>query len=114
MCSLLESFFDTMDELHVDFRRRLEDIEQEARPAPLPSAGTEHAAHTTHSDKYEEIRYPLGLRPLWTDEHPSAEPVKNSEEKGFSGPVAPLLGEPPHAETIVRVMKRQAGTIRRA
>ncbi|MFF7341763.1 hypothetical protein ACFZAT_31175 [Streptomyces sp. NPDC008163] len=113
MCSLLESFFDTMDELHVDFRRRLEDIEREAWPARVPSAGTE-CAHTSHADKFEEIRYPLGLRPLWTDEYPSAEPVRTGEEKGFSGPFAPLFGEPPHAETIVRVMKRQAGTIRRA
>ncbi|MFJ7631306.1 hypothetical protein ACIQZN_33045 [Streptomyces sp. NPDC097595] len=106
MRSLLASFFATMDELHVDFRRRLEDIEREPwRPAPAPSAGTEQA-HTSHSDKFEEIRYPLGLRPLWTDEHP--------EEKVLPGPVAPLFDEPPHAETIVRVMKRQAGTIRRA
>ncbi|SEE77350.1 hypothetical protein SAMN05216483_6517 [Streptomyces sp. 2131.1] len=113
MCSLLESFFDTMDQLHVDFRRRLEDIEREAWPAPVPSAGTEHG-HTAHPDKFEEIRYPLGLRPLWTDEYPSAEPVKAIEEKGPCGPVAPIFDGPPHAETIVRVMKRQAGTIRRA
>lgn len=113
MCSLLESFFDTMDELHVDFRRRLEAIEREAWPAPVPSVATERG-HTAHSDKFEEIRYPLGLRPLWTDEHPSAEPVKNGEDKGFVGPVTPLFDQPPHAETIVRVMKRQAGTIRRA
>ncbi|MEV5657627.1 hypothetical protein [Streptomyces sp. NPDC052291] len=113
MCSLLESFFDAMDELHVDFRRRLEDIEREARPAPVPSAGTGHGL-TSHADKFEEIRYPLGLRPLWTDEYPSAEPVRTIEEKGISGPVTPLLDEPPHAKSIVRVMKRQAGTIRRA
>ncbi|MFC8535852.1 hypothetical protein ACFUJY_18120 [Streptomyces sp. NPDC057249] len=113
MCSLLESFFDTMDELHVDFRRRLEAIEREAWPAPVPSAGTEHG-HTSQSDKFEEIRYPLGLRPLWTDEYPSAEPAKNIEAQGLSGPVAPIFDEPPPAETIVRVMKRQAGTIRRA
>ncbi|WP_405901799.1 hypothetical protein OG242_32530 (plasmid) [Streptomyces sp. NBC_00727] len=113
MRSLLESFYDTMDELHVDFRRRLEDIEREAWPAPVPSAGTEHG-HTSHPDKFEEIRYPLGLRPLWTDEYPSAEPVKRSEEKGLAGPVTRLFDEAPPAETIVRVMKRQAGTIRRA
>ncbi|WP_328904214.1 hypothetical protein OHR86_33385 [Streptomyces sp. NBC_00441] len=113
MCSLLESFFDTMDELRVDFCRRLEDIEREAGPAPVPSNGTE-SGDPSHSDKFEEIRYPLGLRPLWTDEYPSAEPVKSSEEKGFSGPVTPLFDEPPPAETIVRVMKRQAGTICRA
>jgi len=78
MCSLLESFFDTMDELHVDFRRRLEDIEREARPAPVPSTGTgTESGHTSHSDKFEEIRYPLGLRPLWTDEYLPPESVKN-------------------------------------
>ncbi|MGQ4485004.1 hypothetical protein ACN6LM_006726 [Streptomyces sp. SAS_281] len=113
MRSLLESFLDTMDELHVDFRRRLENIEREAWPAPVSNAGAEHG-RTSQSDRFEEIRYPLGLRPLWTDEHPSAEPVRITEEKGLSGPVTPVFDDPPPAETIVRVMKRQAGTIRRA
>lgn len=112
MCSLLESFFDTMDELHVDFCRRLEDIEREARTVPVPSSGTA-SGDTAHSDKFEEIRYPLGLRPLWTDEYLPAESVKNREEKGFLGPVTALSDTSLHAETIVRVMKRQAGTIRR-
>lgn len=112
MCSLLESFFDTMDELHVDFRRRLERIEREAWPGPAPSTSPE-GEHTSPADKFEEIRYPLGLRPLWTDAHVPAESLKSSEQKGFADPAVPRSEELLHAGTIVRVMKRQEGTIRR-
>ncbi|MCX4450380.1 hypothetical protein ACIOEZ_23530 [Streptomyces sp. NPDC087866] len=93
MLSLLESFYDTMDELHVDFCRRLEDIEQEAWSAPVLSTPDE-SGHDPQEDRFEEIRYPLGLRQFWTDDRLAPEPVegleqKGLEKKGFSGPSHP-------------------------
>ncbi|MEU2021436.1 hypothetical protein ABZ565_04625 [Streptomyces sp. NPDC016469] len=90
MRALLESFFDTMDELRVDFGRRMEEIERGARSAPTSSTHAE-SGHIPHPDQFEEIRYPLGLRPLWTNDHLSAAPVNGGEGKRFPGPTRPGL-----------------------
>ncbi|MFF6787501.1 hypothetical protein ACVW0K_007005 [Streptomyces filamentosus] len=91
MSSLLESFFDTMDELQGDFRRRLVDIERKAPSAPEGSA--QAVGDVPRADRFDEIRDPLGLGLLWADHHgpERAEPAK----KPFTSTLlAPAADEP--------------------
>ncbi|MER7540952.1 hypothetical protein ABTX77_40280 [Streptomyces sp. NPDC097704] len=100
MRSLLESFFDTMDELQGDFRRRLGDIERKASSAPVMSARPEGGC-VPWSDRFDEIRDPLGLGPLWADTRRPAESTEREKKPFASPPFASIAGEPRRAETFL-------------